>query len=248
MSLDQCAEIVRRGDPDRFLATMAAPVAARRVLLPLYAFNIEVARAPWVTAEPMIAEMRLQWWRDALEEVRTGSTVRNHEVTTPLAEVLDAEGAAILDRLVQARRWDIYRDPFEDVAHFWEHLDATSGGLAWACARALGATEGEARVRAIARAAGLANWFQAIPELEARGRVPLVDGRPEAVAALAREGLALLSGPRPDPAARAALLASWRARPILRMAERRPDLVASGGLVQSEFARRWGLIWRSLVG
>ena len=35
---------------------MAAPVAARRVLFPLYAFNVEVARAPWVTQEAMIAE------------------------------------------------------------------------------------------------------------------------------------------------------------------------------------------------
>ncbi|MCB1311397.1 MAG: squalene/phytoene synthase family protein, partial [Sedimentitalea sp.] len=64
--LDACAGLVQRGDLERFMATMAAPVAARRVLFPLYAFNLEVARAPWVTQEPVIAEMRLQWWRDAL--------------------------------------------------------------------------------------------------------------------------------------------------------------------------------------
>jgi phytoene/squalene synthetase len=72
MSLEACADLLRRGDPDRFLAAMAAPPAARRVLLPLYAFNLEVARAPQVTAEPMIAEMRLQWWRDALAEIAAG--------------------------------------------------------------------------------------------------------------------------------------------------------------------------------
>ena len=64
-----CADIVRRADPARFQAAMAAPVAARSVLFPIYAFNVEVARAPWVTSEPMIAEMRLQWWVDALEEI-----------------------------------------------------------------------------------------------------------------------------------------------------------------------------------
>ena len=72
MSLNACAAIVERGDPERFMAAMAAPVEARRVLFPLYAFNVEVARAPWVTEEPMIAEMRLQWWRDALEEIAHG--------------------------------------------------------------------------------------------------------------------------------------------------------------------------------
>ena len=52
-----CAALVARGDPPRFRAAMAAPVAMRRLLFPLYAFNLEVARAPWVTQEPMIALM-----------------------------------------------------------------------------------------------------------------------------------------------------------------------------------------------
>ena len=127
---------------------MAAPVAARRVLLPLYAFNVEVSRAPWVTAEPMIAEMRLQWWRDALEEIAAGGPVRRHEVATPLAEVLDAQGARLLDQAVDARRWDIHRDPFEDDADFAGHLDKTAGHLMWTAARLL-----EARARARARCA-----------------------------------------------------------------------------------------------
>ena len=92
-----CAKLVEQGDPDRFRTVMAAPVAARRVLFPLYAFNVEVSRAPWVTQEPMIAEMRLQWWRDALEEIAKGKAVRKHEVTTPLAEVIDPEKAKMLD-------------------------------------------------------------------------------------------------------------------------------------------------------
>ena len=70
--LNACAAMVERADPWRFRAAMAAPVETRKLLFPLYAFNVEVARAPWVTQETMIAEMRLQWWRDALEEVAKG--------------------------------------------------------------------------------------------------------------------------------------------------------------------------------
>ncbi|MGR3618044.1 MAG: squalene/phytoene synthase family protein, partial [Roseovarius sp.] len=73
MTLQACADLVRRGDPDRFLATMAAPPPARRILFPLYAFNLEVARAPWMVSEPMIAEMRLQFWRDVVEEMGQGA-------------------------------------------------------------------------------------------------------------------------------------------------------------------------------
>ncbi|MDZ7907533.1 MAG: hypothetical protein U5N10_04435 [Gemmobacter sp.] len=47
MSDEACAALVERADPERFAATMAADVADRPLLWPLYAFNIEVARAPW---------------------------------------------------------------------------------------------------------------------------------------------------------------------------------------------------------
>jgi 15-cis-phytoene synthase len=57
MTVNACAALVQRGDPDRFAAVMAAPVEARARLFVIYAWNLEVARAPWVTSEPLIAEM-----------------------------------------------------------------------------------------------------------------------------------------------------------------------------------------------
>lgn len=232
--LTACAGLVQRGDPERFRAVMAAPVAARAVLFPLYAMNVEVARAPWVTAEAMIAEMRLQWWRDALAEIAGGGTVRRHEVVTPLAAVLSPELARALDRLVAARSWDIYRDPFGDAAAFESYLDETSGTLLWAAARSLGPAAEEV-VRDVGYAQGLANWLRAIPALEARGRVPLVDGRVEAVAALARNGLTRLARAKAARAevsadAAAALRAAWQAGPVLARAARDPGAVAAGGL------------------
>ena len=247
-----CARIVERGDPDRFAAAMAAPVSARAVLFPIYAFNVEVARAPWVTAEPMIAGMRLQWWRDALEEIGAGGVVRRHEVVTPLAHVLDAEGAALLDRLIVARRWDIGRDAFADDAAFESYLDATSGHLLWSAVRALGGGD-EAVLRDAAYALGLANWLRAVPALEAAGRLPLVDGRPEAVRALAGAGLERLKRARAargkiSLGARPALLAVWQSGAILRRAQAMPARVASGRLEQAPLARRLGLMGRTLSG
>jgi phytoene/squalene synthetase len=86
MSLQACAEMVERSDPDRFRVAMAAPPAAREVLFPLYAFNLEVARAPWRTREPMLAEMRLQWWGDVVESCAAGQTPPAHEVAGPLGQ------------------------------------------------------------------------------------------------------------------------------------------------------------------
>ena len=103
MSLQACANLVSRADPERFAAAMSAPLEARRVLLPIYAATAEVARAPWMTQEPVIAEMRLQWWRDVFEEIEHGRA-RKHEVVDALAEVLTPKGAEALDLMVLARR------------------------------------------------------------------------------------------------------------------------------------------------
>ena len=258
MSVEACAALVERGDPDRFAAVMAAPVPVRGRLMVLYAFNLVVARAPWVTQEALIAEMRLQWWRDVVAEAEAGRPARAHEVAGPLAALIReaALPRAVLDALISARRWDVYRDGFDDEAALGAYLEATGAGLMWLAGRALGAEAGaEATLRAVGWASGLAAFLRAVPELDARGRVPLPDARPEAVAALARAGLARLEGARAglrglSAPVRAATLAAWQAGPLLRLAAAEPERVAAGGMLTSEFARRWGLLragWRGGV-
>ena len=227
---------------------MAAPVEARRVLFPLYAFNVEIARAPWVTEEPLIAEMRLQWWRDALEEISEGRPVRKHEVTTPLAETLQRSDAEALDEAVQSRRWDIYRDAFEDEDHFETYLRNTGGLLMWTAARSLGAETNSAEpVLALGSATALVRFLQAVPALEARGRIPLVDGREEAIKALATASLERLPERKSlrkslPHSAMAALLEGWQTKPLLKQIASDPARVGRGAIGLSEFRRRARLI------
>ena len=250
MNTEACANIVRKADPDRFLAAMTAPAPMRPAMFAIYAFNVEVARAPWLTREPMIAEMRLQWWRDVLAEIGTGAAVRRHEVAIPLAQVLDREGAAILDKLVLAHKWDIYQEPFENAPHFQDYLAATGGGLMWAAARAVGVSGGEDAIRDVGAAAGLANWLRAVPELTARGRTPLVNSRPDAVAELARAALERLGKARNSVPrdARPVTRAAWQAVRILRSAAANPAAVTSGRLDSSEFTRKLTLLMRMVTG
>lgn len=247
-----CAELVQRGDPDRFRVAMAAPVQARRVLFPLYAANVEVSRAPWVTQEHLIAEMRLQWWKDAFEEIAAGGTIRRHQVVTPLSKVLDAEGARLMIDLATARSWDIYRDPFEDQAHFDDYITKTAGHLMLAAARALGPVQDDV-VLDLGYGAGLANFLMAVPALEKAKRVPLVDGRPKAVADLARLGLDRMKKARTARGAVSvpsgpALLAAWKAEGVLKRALSQPGRVAEGALEGSAFAANVGLMTRALSG
>lgn len=234
MSFDACAALVEKADPERFRAIMAAPVPARQVLFPLYAFNVEVIRAPWVTKEPMIAEMRLQWWRDALEEIATGGKVRRHEVVDGLTKVLDAQAAKDLDAMIAARRWDIYSDPFTDQADFDAYIHDTAGLPMITAARLLGGQD-DAVVADFAYATGIANLLRALPVLLDRQRQPLPDPTPDGIRTLAARALDRLAQAgagkrRVGQRAGAALLIGHAARPVLRKAQHEPQAVLDGRL------------------
>lgn len=247
MSLNACASIVERGDPDRFMAAMAAPVEVRRILFPLYAFNVEVARAPWASQEPLIAEMRLQWWSDALDEIASGGQLRRHEVTEPLAQVLDADCANMLQQCVDARRRDARREPLVSHKDLEAYLSDTSGILHCVATRALGVQEFDNSANAVGTALGLANYLLAVPELLQRGQNPLPPMSETEFTILLTASITNLKSRAPTGkrGARIVDLAAWRAPGVLRRALVDQSAIVAGRLGGSEFTRRAGLLWQS---
>lgn len=243
-----CAALVEKGDPDRFLAAMAAPVALRGGLMVLYAFNLEIARAPWVTQEPLIAHMRLQFWRDVV----AGETGPAHEVAGPLVRLIAQNDLPrdLIGAMIDARAVGLGEPAMvADEAALWAYLAGTGGAL-MALAVILAGGRRSAAAMDLGIVQGLAAYLVAVPALEAAGKQPLPDGRPAAVAELARSGLARLAAARAGLRAlpRAPLLAAWQAEGQLRRVARDPGAVAAGALVPSEFARRGGLLWRAWRG
>ncbi|MCB1338506.1 MAG: squalene/phytoene synthase family protein [Maritimibacter sp.] len=249
MTLSACAELVRRGDPDRFLVAMAAPSEARARLLPLYAFNLDIARAPWASTDPNIALMRLQFWRDTLAEIDEGRPARPHEVAQPLAGVMRDTGlsGALLDEMVVARWTDVDRTPFADAAKLGAYLGETGGTLMWASALALGAQAAQEPVlRRVGTAAALAAILVAAPELARRGWHVLPGSGLDSMIATARADLAAaqrVNFQRAVPALRAA----WRAEPILARAAADPAAIQAGGLEAPQAIRKLALIARTFT-
>src|SRR6266403_2826460 len=82
--LSPVAALVRRHDRDRFQTVLFAPVARREALFALYAFNYEIARARETVTQPMLGQIRLQWWRENIFAAFEGGVVLHH----PGAEAL----------------------------------------------------------------------------------------------------------------------------------------------------------------
>ncbi len=271
-ALSACAELVRAGDPDRFVSALTAPAEVRERLFALYAFNLEVARALYIVSEPMLGEIRLQWWRDSIDQIYAGGPVRRHEVVEPLAETIRAAGSprSHFDALIDSRRFDLYDEPFEDADAFDAYLLATGGGLMALSAHALVPDLTEEGTRAamdVGAAAGLSTLLRALPDLIARGKAPLPaefaadrnalsESRTSAafsdfVAGKASDALERLAAARRanfPQAVAPALRAAWRAERVLKIAARARVNPLQDFTDESEFTRRASLLWRALRG
>jgi phytoene synthase len=165
--LSPVASLVRRHDPDRFLAALLAPPARREAQMLLYAFNHELARASEVASNPTLALIRLQWWREVVEGAR-----RRHEVAGPLGEAID--GGALqpqwLAAMIEGREAETDAE-MPTLEAFEGFLRGTAGALAAAAARALGADEAQAaRIGALGTAYGLAGQLRTVAVRARAGR------------------------------------------------------------------------------
>ncbi|MFC3568910.1 squalene/phytoene synthase family protein [Paracoccus sp. TOH] len=260
MSLQDCAEALRAHDPDRFGICLLAPAGARPKLMTLYALNLELARAPLASAEPLIAEMRLQWWIERLEDIGAGKP-QAHELLTPLAEAWGPRAAAFAV-LAEARRRDAAREPLDGpdaVAAYVrdtavpltvfaaEALAGTAGGFAPPDPRGVFSKRrntGAARVIAAqAEGVGLAHWLAALPALQGLG-LGLWDPSAEALGRIADQAGARLAEAKAQrrhmPRRLApALFPGAGIRAVLQAAPR--GIEALAGVAPSEFRRRLAL-------
>lgn len=122
---------LKAADPDRVRAAMFAEEEARARLMLLYAFHLELAKVPELVSEPMIGQIRYQWWRDVIAEIYETDSVRKHEITTPLRSLLrDYDIPRFwVDQLIDGRERDIDPRPFESLTAAQDYCASTSGAL-----------------------------------------------------------------------------------------------------------------------
>jgi phytoene synthase len=114
--------------------TLFAPAERREDLFALYALNLEIAKTREIVTEPLLGQIRLQWWREALAELFTG-TVRRHSVIEALAAASARTrlSRSDLDRLIDAREGDLGAAP-ASMAALEAYGEATSSTLLWLAA------------------------------------------------------------------------------------------------------------------
>ncbi|MEL6316744.1 MAG: squalene/phytoene synthase family protein, partial [Pseudomonadota bacterium] len=193
-------EIARSGDPDRFAAALfARDETTRERLFTLIAFNLEIARIPWLVSEPQLGAIRLAWWRERLAAGDGGGGADADAARAPLAAALHELMAEtgldpeLLGAMIDAREADLAEDAPPDRDAVDAYVTGTAARLlqaaAWVAAAPETPPETRHEIDLTARDAGWAQGaaalLRAAPELAARGRcvLPLAPADRAALAA-----------------------------------------------------------------
>ncbi len=200
---------VRKADPDRWLSSrFIADPDLRADVIAVYALDAELAGVSRRTTQPMLGEIRLAWWREALEELAQGSGPREHPVLSALAQAHRRSRLPLepLLQLVEARGRDLDPNPLTTEAEALAYADQTAGAVAVAVARMLDSNADPHLLSGAARAWALAG-------LIANARAELgADGVGKAIRA-ARGELAGLPASAFPAVAHAALVSASGRRP-----------------------------------
>lgn len=122
---------LRRGDYGTYLAVKLAPRKIRDDLFFLYGFFMEVGQVPFKVDEPLLAEMRLQWWRDSLHKLARGEKV-GHPLLDGFGPVLIRGGDPLLSELISiidSYSYDIQKTMVPSREIFFEMQNQRFGGL-----------------------------------------------------------------------------------------------------------------------
>lgn len=249
-----CADLLRERDRDLWLASLFAPADARPFVQAIYAFVVEARDVRARVSQPLLGEMRLRWWADAIHA--HNDDARAHPVAGALLAAMDRFNLPRdeLVALVEAHIFDLYDDPMPDMAALDAYCRLTSTNpMLWA-ARTLGGDDAPAFIEA-GRALGLTRALRDpspafLPASLVVGDDPAA-ARRHARATIADAARAAFDAARvaarARPAGAAALLPAATAPLYLELMARSGYDDASTAVSPSTLRRQWRL-WRAARG
>ena len=115
----QVSAALQSDDRERYLASLFVPVDKRGPCRRCTRLPRRSQQSVTRVTQPMPGEVRLQWWHDALRGADHGEVERNPVAAALLGTIAQfALPPAPLQRLLSARRFDLYGDPMPDLTSF----------------------------------------------------------------------------------------------------------------------------------
>ena len=249
LKISECAEILKLSDPEKYTAALLAPKCRREKLFALYYCSNQIANAAWASQEPLICQIRLEWWR---EQLTSNDRLKALEDTFYYSLYYfcenDSTSLTLLNQMVDRRAWDISCEPFPSQQTQDTYIDETEGNLMWLACSVLGApSDLEKDVRDFAYGVGIAKFLKASSRLKELNRQPLIDPSPLGLTRLATNAkiryIRAKKSLKPYKELYPVLLAGCQTSSILNEVIKWPNRVLLGGLAKSDFKARLNFLF-----
>ncbi|KAI0405652.1 squalene/phytoene synthase [Xylaria palmicola] len=172
-----CVAQLRQSDYDSFLIRNFIPASRRDAYDAFRALNLELVRLPEVVSNPTIGQMRVQFWRDAINNTFAGRPPKEpimillHKVLSRLAEASPESSPSSIRfwllRMVSTRAKHMDNRPFPTLSALEEYAENTYSTLMYSTLAALSVQSMHVDHLAshIGKACGLAAVCRGIPVL-----------------------------------------------------------------------------------
>ncbi len=129
--LEAISSRLKRRDYAGYLSVRFSPIEQRAPLIWLFGFLMDVQQISMKVNEPLLGEIRLQWWRDQLLKLLRGESV-GHPVADGLSPFFETFGEPLFKELisiVDSFRFEIQKEPIKTITELHGLLEQRFGSF-----------------------------------------------------------------------------------------------------------------------
>ncbi|XP_064466482.1 NADH dehydrogenase (ubiquinone) complex I, assembly factor 6-like [Ornithodoros turicata] len=171
-----CMDILKKYDYENFLCCLLLPKDIRRSAISIRAFNVELSQIRDLVSKPEIGRMRIQFWRDALENIYNESPPQQ-PVAMELALAVQSKRLSKhwLNRMIDSREDLITDRPHTTLQNAEDYAERSISSTLYLILQASGIQDVQCDHVAshVGRLQGLTNLIRGVPFNASRGRVYL---------------------------------------------------------------------------
>ncbi len=124
---------IKNFDYDNYICAIFADKGVWEDIATILEFNIEIATIKSKVSESTLGLIRLQWWREAIEEIFTeNKKVKAHQVVLGLKELSNKHLNFNKDKflkIINARDKDLSEYPFSNLDELLQYVEDTAFGI-----------------------------------------------------------------------------------------------------------------------
>ncbi|CAL4060580.1 unnamed protein product, partial [Meganyctiphanes norvegica] len=173
-STEYCLDSIRKYDYENFLATLLLPKGCRQSAIAVRAFNIEVAQIQDLTSEPLMAKMRIQFWRDTLDQIFAGKPPKQ-PIASELCRAIEKHKLSKrwLRNIINSREQQVDIKQYTNMAAVEEYSEKSNASLYYLLLQCLGIENihSDHAASHIGKAEGIVKLLRGIPHHGVRRKV-----------------------------------------------------------------------------